>query len=83
MTLGKKIGGGFCIILFLTLILGFMAFRAMSSGSEVSDTISGDRVPRMVAYSKLQNNLLLGAYYTRIFFLGKSRPSRPKKKILV
>lgn len=78
MTLGKKIGGGFCIILFLPLILGFMAFRAMSSGSEVSDTISGDRVPRMVAYSKLQNNLLLGAYYTRIFFLGRDGRDLPK-----
>lgn len=78
MTLGKKIGSGFCIILILTLILGIMAYRAMSGGSEVSDTISTDRVPRMVAYSSLQNNLLLGAYYTRTYFLGRNESDLPQ-----
>lgn len=68
MTLGKKIGGGFCIILILTFILGFVAYKAMSDGTEASSLIATDRVPRLVDYSNLQSNLLQGAYYVRAYF---------------
>lgn len=77
MTLGKKIGSGFCIILFLTLVLGFMACRAMNEGSDVSDQIASDRVPRLVDYFSLQENLLLGAYYSRSYFLGRDEKDLP------
>ncbi len=77
MTLGKKIGGGFCIILLLTLILGGMAYRAMDEGTEASYLIASDRVPRMVGYSDLQNNLLQAVYYTRTYFLSRDEKNLP------
>lgn len=77
MTLGKKIGGGFCIILLLTLILGGMAYRAMDEGTEASYLIASDRMPRMVGYSDLQNNLLQAVYYTRTYFLSRDEKNLP------
>ena len=77
MSLGKKIGGGFCVILLLTLILGAMAYRAMQSGSEVSYEIATDRVPRLVNYSDLQSNLLMAVYYTRTYFLSRDEKNYP------
>ena len=68
LTLGKKIGGGFSLIILLVLIMGLVAIRAMNAGVQVSRNIAEDRVPRMVLFSKLQNNLLLGAYHTRVYF---------------
>ena len=68
LTLGKKIGGGFSLIILLVLIMGLVAIRAMNAGVQVSQNIAEDRVPRMVLFSKLQNNLLLGAYHTRVYF---------------
>lgn len=69
MTLGKKIGSGFCIILLLTLIQGIMSYRAMHQGTETSTEIASDRVPRLMHYSDLQSNLLQAVYYTRTYFL--------------
>lgn len=77
MTLGKKIGSGFCIILLLALVLGVVAYRTMSEGSEASDIISHDRVPRIMEYSDLQGNLLLAAYYVRAYFLGRNERDLP------
>lgn len=71
MTLGKKIGSGFSIILLLTLILGIVAYRAMHEGTETSTEIASDRVPRLMQYSDLQSNLLQAVYYTRTYFLGR------------
>lgn len=68
MTLGKKIGGGFCVILILTLIQGVMSYRTMDEGAETSQVIASDRVPRLVHYSVLQNELLQAAYYARAYF---------------
>ena len=68
MSIGKKIGGGFCAIIFLTLVLGFVAIRAMNEGTEVSETIAHDRIPRLVDWSELENSLLNAAYYARGYF---------------
>lgn len=68
LTLGKKIGGGFSLILLLTLVVSYIAIRAMNEGVTVSGYIATDRVPRLVEYSDLQNNLLLTGYNTRVFF---------------
>lgn len=68
LTLGKKIGGGFSLILLLAVVVGFVAIRAMKEGVTVSGYIATDRVPRLVEYSDLQNNLLLTGYNTRVFF---------------
>lgn len=80
LTLGKKIGGGFSLIILLVLIIGFVAIRAMNAGVRVSRNIAEDRVPRMVLFSKLQNNLLLGAYYTRVYFETSDESAYAKGK---
>ncbi len=77
MTLGKKIGGGFCVILILTLIQGVMAYRAMNEGADTSQIIATDRVPRLVHYSQLQSELLLTAYYARAFFGSRDESQYP------
>ncbi len=68
MSIGKKIGGGFCAIIFLTMVLGFVAIRGMSEGTEVSETIANDRMPRLINWMDLQNDLLNAAYYARAYF---------------
>lgn len=68
MSIGKKIGGGFCAVIFLTMVLGFMAIRGMSEGTDVSESIATDRMPRLINWSELQNNLLNAAYYARAYF---------------
>lgn len=77
MTLGKKIGGGFCVILILCLIQGIMSYRAMKEGEETSQTIASDRVPRMVHYSQLQNELLQTAYYARAYIASRDETQLP------
>ncbi|WP_297049453.1 methyl-accepting chemotaxis protein [uncultured Desulfovibrio sp.] len=68
MSIGKKIGGGFCAVIFLTMVLGFVAIRGMSEGTEVSETIANDRMPRLINWMDLQNDLLNAAYYARAYF---------------
>ena len=53
MTVGKKIGGGFSVILLLTLVLGYLAVSAMRDGAQTSKNISEDRVPRFLVASSL------------------------------
>ena len=65
MSIGKKIGGGFCAVIFLTMVLGFVAIRGMSEGTEVSETIANDR---LINWMDLQNDLLNAAYYARAYF---------------
>lgn len=77
MTLGTKIGGGFCIILFLTLLQGGLSYKAMSDGTEASYQIATDRVPRLMDYSDLQSNLLQAVYYTRTYFLSRDEKYLP------
>lgn len=69
MSIGKKIGGGFCAIIFLTLVLGFVAIRAMNEGTDVSESIAYDRMPRLIHWSKVQYNLLYAAYCARGYFM--------------
>ena len=54
LTLGKKIGGGFSLILLLTVVVGFVAVRAMREGVTVSGYIASDRVPRLAEYGDLK-----------------------------
>lgn len=77
MTLGTKIGGGFCIILCLTLLQGVMSYRALDEGEETSQIIAEDRVPRLLDYSDLQSNLLQGVYYARTYFLSRDEKNLP------
>lgn len=77
MSLGKKIGGGFFIILLLTLVLGLVAYWAIDEGEQASTQIEEDRVPRLMEYSDLQNNLLQANYYTRVFFYSRDDAMLP------
>lgn len=77
MTLGKKIGGGFCVILILCLIQGVMSYRAMDEGKNDSQTIANDRVPRMVHFSQLQSELLQTAYYARTYLATRDESQLP------
>ena len=56
MTVGKKIGGGFSVILLLTLVLGYLAVSAMRDGAQTSKNISEDRVPRFLVASSLERD---------------------------
>ncbi|WP_300879728.1 HAMP domain-containing methyl-accepting chemotaxis protein [uncultured Desulfovibrio sp.] len=40
----------------------------MSEGTEVSETIANDRMPRLINWMDLQNDLLNAAYYARAYF---------------
>ena len=68
LTLGKKIGGGFFLVLLLTAALGSMAILAMKEGVAISSDIASDRVPRLNVVSELQSYLQLTAYNTRVYF---------------
>ena len=68
LTLGKKIGGGFFLVLLLTVALGSMGILAMKEGVAISSDIASDRVPRLNAVSELQGYLQLTAYNTRVYF---------------
>lgn len=78
MSIGKKIGGGFCAVIFLTMVLGFVAIRGMSEGTEVSESIATDRMPRLVNWMDLQNDLLNAAYYARAYFESSDQESIKK-----
>ena len=78
MSIGKKIGGGFCAVIFLTMVLGFVAIRGMSEGTEVSENIANDRMPRLVNWMDLQNDLLNAAYYARAYFENSDQESIKK-----
>lgn len=68
MTVGKKIGSGFCLVISLTIVLGWMAIGAMSDGANVSENIADDRVPRMAAYARLQKNIMSMSALSRLYF---------------
>ncbi len=66
VTVGKKIGGGFSVILLLTLVLGYLAVSAMRDGAQTSKNISEDRVPRFLVASSLESDVL---EYARLYFI--------------
>ena len=68
MSIGKKIGGGFFAIILLTLVLGFVAIRAMNEGTDASGEIAHDRIPRLINWTELETNLLQAAYAARAYF---------------
>ena len=72
MTVGKKIGGGFSIILLLTLVLGYLAIADMQEGVQTSKQISEDRIPRFLVTSALESNVLEYAHLYFIFENSKN-----------
>ena len=72
MTVGKKIGGGFSIILLLTLVLGYLAIADMQEGVQTSKQISEDRIPRFLVTSALESNVLKYAHLYFIFENSKN-----------
>lgn len=70
MSIGKKISGGFCAVILLTMLLGLWAIHAMNSGADVAETIAADRLPRFACWTNMQNDLLESAYYAKDYFDG-------------
>ena len=68
LTLAKKIGGSFAILLLFTGIISYMAARAMSEGSTVSESMASDVIPKLTIFNSMQGNLLLAAMQIRVFF---------------
>ena len=68
LTLAKKIGGSFAILLLFTGIISYMAARAMSEGSTVSESMASDVIPKLTIFNSMQSNLLLAAMQVRVFF---------------
>lgn len=70
MTIGKKIGTGFCVVIILTLVLGLWAVYSMRSGADVATEIARDRLPRFTHWTQMQNDLLEASYYAQVYFAG-------------
>lgn len=70
MSIGKKIGGGFCAVILLTLVLGLWAIYSMSNGATVAENMASDRLPRFRHWTEMQNDLLEGAYFGLDYFTG-------------
>ena len=68
LTLAKKIGGSFAILLLFTGIISYMAARAMSEGSTVSESMASDVIPKLTIFNSMQGNLLLAAMQISVFF---------------
>lgn len=68
MTIGKKIGGGFCVVILLTMVLGIWSVVSMNSGANVSEEIANDRLPRFTLWTEMLNNLLESSYFAMLYF---------------
>lgn len=68
MSIGKKIGLGYALTILLVTVLGVVAWKIMDEGTKMANEIAQDRVPRLMIYNDLQNNIILPAYYMRVFF---------------
>ena len=68
LTLAKKIGGSFALLLVFTGIISYMAAKAMSEGSAVSESMANDAIPKLTIFNSMQGNLLLAAMQIRVFF---------------
>ena len=55
LKLGKKIGGGFALLLLITTLLGLFAIISMMKVNNQSKTLSGEYVPEVQIASKLEN----------------------------
>ena len=67
MSIGKKIAGGFALVLLLALGVGTMAVMSISDGLTASNKISRDRFPRYEMMSRIQAAYLLAGYRIRIY----------------
>lgn len=68
MTIGKQIGAGYCVIIALTLVLSMQSIWAMRDNTKVSENIAQDRLPRLVGWSEVQNDILRAGYYARAYY---------------
>ena len=68
LTLARKIGSSFALLLVLTGVISYMAAKAMSEGSTVSESMATDAIPKLTIFNTMQGNLLLAAMQIRVFF---------------
>ncbi len=68
MTMGRKIGCGFAVIILLSLILSMLTARAMRDIQDLSRTIERERVPQLQAIMGMQRSLLLAGLNTTEYY---------------
>ena len=68
LTLARKIGGSFALLLIFTGIVSYIAAQAMHEGRVVSETTAQEAIPKLTLFNSLQGNLLLAAMNLRVFF---------------
>ncbi len=67
MSIGKKIAGGFALVLLLALGVGIMAQKAITDGLNASNKVTHERFPRYAMMTKIQAAYLLAGYRIRIY----------------
>ena len=67
MSIGKKIAGGFALVLLLALGVGIMAQMAITDGLYASNKVTHERFPRYEMMTRIQAAYLLAGYRVRIY----------------
>ena len=67
MSIGKKIAGGFALVLLLALGVGIMAQLAITDGLNASNKVTHERFPRYAMMTRIQAAYLLAGYRVRIY----------------
>ena len=67
MSIGKKIAGGFALVLLLALGVGIMAQMAITDGLNASNKVTNERFPRYEMMTRIQAAYLLAGYRVRIY----------------
>ena len=72
MSIGKKIGGGFLIIVLLNMVVALIAKNAMDNAQDTSHAIATLQVPSLTTYSNGQVAMLQTARNLELFLSGES-----------
>ena len=68
LTLAKKIGGGFMLLLVCIGVMASLSIDVMKRAGAVSESTAQDCIPKLMQFNSSVGNLLQGAYHTRVFF---------------
>ena len=68
LTLAKKIGGGFALLLVCIGVMATLSIDVMKRAEEVSKSTALDCIPKLMQFNSSVGNLLQGAYHMRVFF---------------
>ena len=54
--LGLKIGGGFCLVILISIAVGFIAMTSMKRGGSISTILSQEYVPEVTIANRMERN---------------------------